>query len=390
MRSDDRRRALFTDTALAVGMLILSIGSVRVWQQDPGPGVRPIDTLGYLLIAAQTLPIIWRRRFPVPVLTFVIVAFMIDRGINYPSSWAFFGIALAIYTIGAQLPPKRSLLVGAVAIDVVLAWTLVGVFLTDLSLFVLASEIAVLGFPYLIGRESYYRQQQIVELETRALQAEHQREQEAAEQVTRERIRIARELHDVVAHEITVMTIQSAAARKVLSSDPEQALDAMQAAEDAGHRALTEVRRLLGMLRTNGPRSTDPQPGLESLDRLVTHMQLAGLPTELSVTGTVRSLPLGIDINAYRIIQESLTNTLKHGGPGAHARIAIEYDHDVLAIEVSDDGRGAAAQAKANGHTGQGLAGMHERAILLDGAVHAGPRPGGGYRVSARIPIPAP
>lgn len=389
MRSDDRRRALFTDTALAVGMLVLSVGSVRVWQQDPGPGVRPIDALGYVLMAAQTLPIIWRRRFPVPVLTFVIVAFMIDRGINYPSSWAFFGIALAIYTIGAQLPPKRSLLVGAVAIDVVLAWTLVGVFLTDVSLFALASEIAALGFPYLIGRESYYRQQQIVELETRAIQAEHQREQEAVEQVTRERIRIARELHDVVAHEITVMTIQSAAARKVLTRDPEQALDAMQAAEDAGHRALTEVRRLLGMLRTADPRATDPQPGMESLDRLVTHMQQAGLATELSVSGTVRSLPLGIDINAYRIIQESLTNTLKHGGPGAHARIAVEYDHDVLAIEVSDDGRGAAAQTKPNGHTGQGLVGMHERAILLDGAVHAGPKPGGGYRVSARIPIPA-
>jgi signal transduction histidine kinase len=281
------------------------------------------------------------------------------------------------------------LITGAVAIDVVLAWTLVGVVTLDVSPFALVSEIAVLGFPFLIGRESYFRQQQIVQLQTRAIQAEHRREQEAADAVMRERVRIARELHDVVAHEITVMTIQSAAARKVLPGDPERADGAIQAAQEAGHRALTEVRRLLGMLRTTDPRATDPQPGMESLDHLVAQMDSAGLPTELTINGEVRSLPLGIDINAYRIIQESLTNTLKHGGPNTQARIVVGYNGDTLTIEVSDNGRGAAATTLETGHHGQGLVGMHERATMLDGALNAGPRPGGGYRVSARIPIPA-
>lgn len=386
MNTDDPIRALTTDTALALGILVVSIGSVLIGQPDLEPGVTPLDTVGYLLIAAQTLPIIWRRKFPVAVLAVIVVAFMVDRAANYPSSWAFFGIALAIYTVGSQLPPRRSLLVGTLAIDVVLGWTLIGVFVQDVPEFSLFSSLAVLGFPFLVGRESYFRQQQMVELETRAVQAEHHREQEAADAVTRERVRIARELHDVVAHEITVMTIQSAAARRVLATSPKQAESAIQSAEEAGHRALTEVRRLLGMLRTTDPRTTRPQPGLASLDSLVEQMNDAGLPTKLSLTGEIRPLPLGVDVNAYRIIQESLTNTLKHGGPDARAEIKVGFDREALTIEVADDGRGAASSRPES--PGQGLVGMHERAALLDGALRAGPRPGGGYRVNARIPIP--
>lgn len=185
------------------------------------------------------------------------------------------------------------------------------------------------------------------------------------------------------------MTIQSAGARRVLADDQERAAEAMQSAEAAGHRALTEMRRLLGMLRTADPKATAPQPGLDSLDSLVAQMNQAGLPTELTISGEQRSLPLGIDLNAYRIIQESLTNTLKHGGPDVHAAIAVTYADESLSVEVSDDGRGAsAADARING-SGQGLVGMHERVALLKGSLAAGPRPGGGYRVTARIPIPA-
>ena len=164
----------------------------------------------------------------------------------------------------------------------------------------------------------------------------------------------------------------------------------MESAEQAGHRALTEVRRLLGMLRTADPRIRDPQPGMEALDELIQSMSDAGLPTELTLSGDVRPLPLGIDINAYRIIQESLTNTLKHGGPAATAHVTVTYDHELLQIDVSDDGRGAAAERAKSGGPGQGLVGMHERASLLGGALHAGPKAGGGYRVAARIPIPSP
>ena len=384
---DNRRREQTTDITFALGLLMLSIGSVLFWQQDPGDGVRPLDVFGYILIAGQTLPIVWRRRYPVAVLAIIVGVFMIDRGFNYPSSWAFLGISLAIYTVGAQLPPKRSLIVGAVAIDVVLLWTLVGVITFDVPLFAVVSEIAVLGFPFLVGRETHFRERRMVELETRALQAEHQREQEAADAVLRERTRIARELHDVVAHEITVMTIQSAAARRVLSSDPNQADVAIKTVEEAGHRALTEIRRMLGMLRTSDARATNPQPGLSELNRLVAQMNDAGVPTTLAMSGETRPLPLGVDLNAYRIIQESLTNTLKHGGPDVHAEVRIEFNDDTLEIEVLDNGRGAAA-LRAVASAQQGLIGMHERAALLDGVLHTGPRPGGGYRVNARIPIP--
>jgi signal transduction histidine kinase len=185
---------------------------------------------------------------------------------------------------------------------------------------------------------------------------------------------------------MTVMTIQSAGARRIIDSDPGQAAEAMASAEAAGHRGLTEMRRLLGMLRTSDPKTTAPLPGLGSLDGLVEQMELAGLPTSFEITGEARELPLGVDLNAYRIIQEALTNTLKHGGPNVAAAVSVRFNKDVLQVEVSDDGRGAAAET---GTDGQGLLGMQERVTLLKGSMHAGPRPGGGFRVAAKIPIPA-
>ncbi|MDJ0955114.1 MAG: sensor histidine kinase [Acidimicrobiia bacterium] len=389
MKPDDPRRALIIDTLIAVGMFVLGVGSMLVWEGNTGPAPREPDFWAYALIGGQTLPLIWRRRYPVWVLSFVVFIFVIDRGINYPSSWAFFGIAIAMYSVGSQLPPKRSLLVGGIALDVVLLWTLAGIYFYDIEWFALISVVAVLGFPLLIGRETYHREQRMLALERRAIKAEHEREQRANEAVNRERVRIARELHDVVAHEITVMTIQSAGARRIVEDDPARAKQAMESAEAAGHRALTEVRRMLGVLRTTDPTAMDPQPGMADLDRLVDQMNEAGLPTSLEVSGEVRSLPLGVDLNAYRIIQESLTNTLKHGGPDVQAEISIAYEPDSLAIEINDDGRGAAAWQGSADEPGQGLVGMHERAAILDGAVHTGPRPGGGYRVAAKIPIPS-
>ncbi|MDJ0925673.1 MAG: sensor histidine kinase [Acidimicrobiia bacterium] len=385
MKLDDRRRAITMDVLLAVGLFISALGSVTVWDAGDSTARAP-DLFGYALVGLQTLPLIWRRRAPVAVLVLTIIGFIIDRGLNYPGSWAVFGISVAIYTVGAELEPRRSLLVGAITIDIVLLWTLVGVFVYDVEWLALLSEIAFLGFPLLVGRETYHRQRRMVELESRAIHAEHEREQRAAEAVVNERVRIARELHDVVAHEMTVMTIQSAGARRVLDSEPARAAAAMASVEAAGHRGLTEMRRLLGMLRTTDPKSTTPQPGLESLDGLVRQMELAGLPTTLNVDGIVQDLPAGIDLNAYRIVQEALTNTLKHGGPGVTATVSLDYRDDALNIDVMDDGYGAAASSAGDG---QGLVGMHERIALLQGSMNAGPRPGGGFRVSAKIPIPA-
>lgn len=384
MRLNDQRRALLTDALLAAAVFGLAITASGSWA-DTGPDVRQLDSLGYILIGLQSLPIIWRRRNPAAILTVVTAAFMLDRALNYPDNWAGAGLAFAIYTVGAQLPPRRSLLIGGVTIDVVIAWTVVGMFVYDVPPGAIFSELAVLGFPLILGREAHQRQQHLVALETRAIRAEHEREQRAADAVFTERVTIARELHDVVAHEITVMTIQSGAALRVLD-DQEKAAAAISAAEAAGHRALTEMRRLLGMLRTN---TADPlpQPGLNSVGSLVAQMERAGVPVALNVAGVVRDLPTGIDLNAYRIIQESLTNTLKHGGPGVRAQVDLVYDDSELIIQIRDDGRGA-AERLAEESNGQGLVGMQERATILDGSLEAGPRPGGGFRVSAKLPIP--
>ena len=386
MKLNDGQRALVNDVLLGVGMLLLVVGSVA--GTTPEAGQRPLDNWVYVLLAVQTLPLVWRRRAPVAVLAVIVAGFIVDRGLNYPASWAPFGIAVAMYTVGAQIEPRRSLLIGGITMDLVLLWTAIGIWVYDIEWLALLSAAAFLGFPLLVGRESYNRQQRLVELEARAVRAEVEREQRAVEAVIEERTRIARELHDIVAHEITVMTIQSAAARRVLNERPERAAEAVESAESAGHRALAEMRRLRRMLRTSVP-ETAPQPGLAALHRLVDQMQLAGLPVRLRIEGEARRLPVGIDLNAYRIIQESLTNTLKHGGPHARAEIAIEYNDDSLLLEVTDDGRGAAASAGSNGERGQGLLGMHERIALLEGTLNAGPRRGGGYRVAAKIPIPA-
>ncbi|MEA2001437.1 MAG: sensor histidine kinase [Actinomycetota bacterium] len=387
MKLDDRQRALVTDILLGVGIFAIGVASAIGFSTTESPDVRPPDVWAYALIGLQTLPLIWRRRIPVTVLTLTIAGFMVDRGLNYPPTLAAGGMAFAIYTIGAQLEPKRSLLIGGVGIDVVLGWTLVGVFVYDVDPLSLVTSAAFLGLPLLVGRESYHRQQRMVELEARAIRAEHEREQRAVEAVDNERRRISRELHDVVAHEITVMTLQSAGARRVLDENKEKAAEAMESAEAAGHRALTEMRRLLGMLRTEDPRNMTPQPGLASLEALVEQMELAGLPIELAIKGNPRPLPAGLDLNVYRIIQESLTNTVKHGGPNVRARVSLTYDAGDLNVEVLDDGRGAAAWDQPG--SGQGIVGMRERVTLLKGSLKAGPRAGGGYRVAARIPIPA-
>lgn len=385
MKLDDRRRAMVTDVLLAVGMFVLGIGAVINADTTIATDVRPADSFAYLLVGVQTIPLIWRRRAPLPVLVIVVGGFLVDRGLNYPGGWAAFGMAFAVYTVGAQLEPRRSLIVGGITVDIALAWTAIGVFVYDVEPIAILSVLAFLGFPLLIGRETYQRQHRLIELESRAIRAEHEREQRAIEAVGNERIRIARELHDVVAHEITVMTVQSAGARRVLKDDPGRAAEAMESAEAAGHRALTEMRRLLGMLRTADPKSIAPQPGLSSLDALVEQMELAGLPTQLSITGDARKLPAGIDLNAYRIIQESLTNTLKHGGPRVHAEVLLDYDDALLTVEVRDNGRGAAAAVRSQ--SGNGIMGMNERIALLEGSIQTGPRPGGGFRVAAKIPI---
>ncbi|MCP3976641.1 MAG: sensor histidine kinase [bacterium] len=390
VQQETRKRPVWVfDGAVALAAFALSVvaldavspGELELFERAP-------DAWAYVLVAGQTLPLVLRRVRPATVLAIIVVAFVLDRMLDYPSSTAVVGVAFAFHSLGTELPRRRSMQIGIPVIAVLVAFTAMGAYYVDSVTIgtVIVVLIATLA-PLLLGREVNERRRYLTELEERTVRLERDRERRAREAVREERARIARELHDVVAHEMTVMTIQAAAARRVITTDPGQATEALTAIETAGHDALTEMRRLLGLLRhEDGQDALVPQPGLHRLNGLMEQMEESGLPTGLTVEGEPAPLPTGVDLSAYRIIQESLTNSLKHGGPDTHASIRLVYKADEVVIEVADDGRGSAAGLETNGETGHGLVGMRERIAMLDGSLTAGPRAGGGFVVRATIP----
>jgi len=233
--------------------------------------------------------------------------------------------------------------------------------------------------PWFVGRAMRARVHESEELEQRAEKLERERLQAVAA----ERGRIARELHDVVAHSVTVMVVQAGAAEQVLERDPAQALAPIRLVQESGRQALVEMTRLVGLLREDGEElGLAPQPKLADLGDLLAQVAGAGLPVELLVEGSRRALPLGVELTAYRVIQEALTNALKHAGD-AHAEVRLCYGVEALDVEIVDDGAG-----RSNGHVGgHGLVGMAERVGVFDGEFVAGPRAGGGFSVRVRLPI---
>jgi signal transduction histidine kinase len=218
----------------------------------------------------------------------------------------------------------------------------------------------------------------------RAQIAERERDVAAREAVVEERARIARELHDVIAHHVSMIVLQAGAERRVLDDSNASTREVLESVEQIGRGALTEMRRLLGMLRGDAHEPLSPQPGLDDVPTLVGQLREAGLPVELKVEGERRELPVGIELSAYRIVQEALTNTLKYAGT-ARACVRVGFEPGALELEVADDGDGDAAVTP--GGSGHGLMGMSERVALFGGVFEAGPRPEGGYRVRARLPL---
>ncbi|MBT2480007.1 sensor histidine kinase [Streptomyces sp. ISL-94] len=237
-------------------------------------------------------------------------------------------------------------------------------------------------------RRAYYAQ-----LIERNQRLENQREAQAKVAVAAERARIARELHDVVAHNVSVMVVQADGAAYVMDAAPEQAKEALQTISGTGRQALAEMRRLLGVLRTGEPQESEdyvPQPDVEQIEVLVEQVRAAGLAVDFEVEGAPRRLPSGVELTAYRIVQEALTNTRKHGGPDAKASVRLVYFDDGLGLLVEDDGRGAAHELYEDGGAdgaGHGLIGMRERIGMVGGTLDTGPRPGGGFRISALLPL---
>ena len=374
----------YVDAAMAVALACVVL--VAAFQANR------LDFVSATLLTLQTLPIAWRRRNPMRILLITGLSITVFSSLGYPESSASLGVFAAFYTVAANEPRRRAVLAAAI--------TAAGIFISFLgyaagkslpdAVSALSSTYLFFGLAWVIGDNIRVRRAYTKELEERAAQLEHEREEKATQAVAQERARIARELHDVVAHHVSVMVVQAAGARRILDKDPAQAREALEAVEVAGRTALSEMRHMLEVLRAEEA-GLGPQPGLGDLNRLVAQVREAGLPVELTIEGSDRALPAGMDLAAYRIIQEALTNTVKHAGR-ATAWVTVRYLVDALDVEVKDDGRGAAAPLLARPlEGGHGLIGMQERVALYDGDLETGPIFPGGYRVHARFPLdPAP
>jgi signal transduction histidine kinase len=391
-----RGRPFLADSLLAAGLMGISILSLWLTVSYLKVDLREPDALGVMLSAANTLPIAWRRAYPLTVVVLTGLATVLISAFNYPQSVSSVGLLIALYTVAAYTSRRRSI-AGLIAAVVFLATALATDNFPTGALDLVASGAVIFGV-WAFGRSIGIRRAYTAELEQRADRLERAREADVRAVVAEERNRIARELHDVVGHHVSVMTVQAAAAQRTLGRDPARAGEAMAAIESTGREALAEMRRLVGVLRTNRTDEqpdTDlaPLPGVNEIDRLVEQVREAGLDVSVHIDGTAAQLAPGIDVTVYRIVQEALTNSLKHAGP-TRAEVVLRYRPRELLVKVSDDGHGLAAAlaelAVVNGapQTGHGLLGMRERVALYGGRLHTGPRPGGGYEVVAHLPLP--
>jgi signal transduction histidine kinase len=316
-----------------------------------------------------------RSRDPFPLLGLFLAITVAARALptlaEPTNAGVFVFLLLAVYSAAAHTSGRRTLLAGGMT---------VGIYVTNLGWEGITADNVIFftllfGAPWVAGRAVRQRR-----LNDRELEQEKTR---AAAAVVDERARIARELHDVVAHSISVMVLQARGGRRVLESEPADARDAFAVIESTGQQALDEMRRLVGMLRSNDETlPLAPQPSLKELGTLVEQVRAAGLPVQLAVEGEPRDLPPGVDLSAYRIVQEALTNALKHAGP-ARARVVLRYRADDLELEISDDGPGIGVDSGS----GYGLVGMRERVDVYGGEMQAGRQPGGGYALRVRLPL---
>ena len=283
------------------------------------------------------------------------------------------GFFCALYALTVWTPPRRF----ALGLAVVVAADLVSVAgphgrLKGAVPFTVVTVVVMVVVRRVLG-----------DRERRAQLAERERDLVAREAVVEERARIARELHDAIAHNVSMMVVQAGAERRVLKTDAGSTREVLETIEKIGRGALTEMRRLVGMLRSDAADPLAPQPGLDDLPTLVSQVREAGLAVELRVEGEHRALPVGIELSAYRIVQEALTNALKHAGE-AQAVVNVRYAADSLELEILDDGRGARTAVASGGH---GLVGMRERVALYGGTLDAGRRPSGGFAIRVLLPI---
>ncbi|SHL66139.1 MULTISPECIES: sensor histidine kinase [Streptomyces] len=358
--------------------------------------------LGLFFSIGLCLVIALRRKYPVKMLLLTAALGIGQLIFNVTPNTGDFAMLVIIYTVASETSARRW------ASRFALAAALIGPGLSQLRfrgspvetpLWAAAFFTVLLTVPFVLAwvlgdsirtRRAYWAQ-----LEEKAARLEKEREAQSRIAVAAERARIARELHDVVAHNVSVMVVQADGAAYVLDAAPEQARQALETISGTGRQALAEMRRLLGVLRTGEQAEGGeyvPQPGVEQLADLIDQVRGAGLPVDFRVVGEPRPLPSSVELTAYRIVQEALTNTRKHGGPSVSATVRLTYRDDDLDLLVEDDGRGAQHELYESGGEdglGHGLIGMRERVGMVGGILDAGPRPGGGFRVNAVLPLKA-
>jgi signal transduction histidine kinase len=343
-----------------------------------------VDAWGVFLALACSVPFFVRRRYPLRVHVVVVTSLVILATSNYPSDVQSQMLLVSSYTVGAYCAGRERVLALSTLIAGVFIVAVLGIPDTNTTNIVLAGAFFLAA--YLFGSTMRNRRLYTDQLEERAVLLERERDEQAKRAVSDERLRIAQDLHDVVAHSMGVIAVQAGVGAHVIDTDPAEAKKSLEAISQTSRMTLAEIRRMLGVLRDDARAEYAPAPGLVDLERLVRQICDAGVDTHVTWEGTRVELPHGIDLTAYRIVQESLTNVLKHGGPNVHVDVTIRYEPEALKVEVVDDGRGINGRASDGGH---GLMGMRERVGVYGGSFEAGPKVGGGFRVTVRLPYGA-
>lgn len=375
------------DAVVTIFVLLLHLTGLGL---TGGLDDREIDALAVALVVIPALLTFFRRTRPVPALAVATVLGMLYWILDYDGAGAFIAIAALLYSTAVYVGERRrSTQVLIVFTTVLLAVLITGYFAPseeEVSLGVVVFNLVLFQLTWLAGDAVRNRRAQLDRLHLQMEQAEQERQRATERAVEDERNRIARELHDIVAHAMSVIVVQAEGAHRLVGKDDDRVRAALVAIEQTGRSNLNDIRGIVGLLRTNGTEYA-PAPDLSKLDGLIGQCSEAGLEVSLDVKGDRRPLPPMIELSGYRIVQESLTNTMKHGGPAATAIVSIDYLDDSLDIAVTDNGRGAAAeQPQTPGH---GLLGIRERVEAFGGQIHSGPRVGGGFTVHASIPLSA-
>jgi signal transduction histidine kinase len=394
--------SIVPDGLLAAVLVCASIVSLHEGGfETPTPPAEEADLLAYVLAIPTAASVLFRRRWPLGVLAASLAGSTTIVLLGYPDNATHGAVFVAMYTATTRHERRTSLRVlGGVLAVLAVSAALEGYGGWDFVGEMIARSTAMVG-AYLVGDNLRVRRAYLCQLELRAQDQEEKRREEAERAVAEERLRIARELHDVVAHAMSVVAVQSGVAAHVLDQRPDDARTMLATINDVSRDALDEMRRMLGVLRAGSgdeagdgtgaraPRGAELAPAatLGDLPGLVGTVRSAGLEVDLAIDGDRAPLPAGVELSAYRIVQEALTNVLKHAGP-AKVAVHVNYGAEALAVEVVDDGRGASTLASGVGDAagGHGLVGMHERVLALGGTLDVGPRRGGGFRVAATLP----